>query len=62
MRLLWMILGLLVKTDVTLIQLSLEDENCYCSSFEEPFCFIQLVWEQDRTSLLSSCSSFNISS
>ena len=57
-----MILGLLVKTDVTLIQLSLEDENCYCSSFEEPFCFIQLVWEQDRTSLLSSCSSFNISS
>ena len=57
-----MVLDLLVKTDVTLIQLSFEDENCYCSSFEEPLCFIQLVWEQDPTSLLSSCSSFNISS
>ena len=57
-----MILDLLVKNDVTLIQLSFEDENCYSSSFEDPFCFIQLVWEQNLTSLLSSCSSFNISS
>ena len=57
-----MILDLLVKNDVTLIQLSFQDESCYCSSFEEPFCFIQLVGEQDPTSLLSSCSSFNISS
>ena len=46
-RLLWLILDLLLKFNVTLIQMSFEDENYECSSLAEPFCFIELVWEQD---------------
>jgi len=46
-RLLWMIVDLLLKFNVTLIQLSFEDENYECSLLEEPFCFNELVWEQD---------------
>jgi hypothetical protein len=50
-RLLWVILDLLLKFDMTLIQLSFEDECCDYLSLE-----------QNPSSLLSSCSSFDNSS
>jgi hypothetical protein len=46
-RLLCMILDLLLKFNVTLIQLSFEGEKYECSSLENPFCFIVLAKEQD---------------